>query len=500
MNTKIDPPFKVFRELREIAVQNVGQNSVLDMSQGEPGYGFSPSFYGRRMASFITLLDSEINNNFQPSFTKSFYDEKAFEEKIKNIIQKNYSQEVGKEIEKDWEKFVLEVQKNLQKQNLDSSKKFIFEEIFNYSILTGGRYPQPHGGILLRSILANKTSKELKKPVSLDEIILVSGASHGISVLMKTLGAENLNYLKPGDYALSISPSYSPYNQMFEERGVNIIYLNLDPKTGKIEKSEFEKILKDDSLKIKVMTIIDPNNPSGFALEKDFVENITKIAEKHNSIIITDEVYSDFFDNYQSLASTSLAERVIRINSMSKIERSTGLRVGEIYLSKVAENFINQNVLRDFLSKDTSFKNELENGTSVGGMNIGLFHHITGLPGVSTLFAICNLILGEDETQKVKEKVQKNAETFYKGLGLNYLGNNYYGIVDLGDLTTHKTMQKTFEEKLILLAKKGLVVMPTFKFFNSKENQNFAQTIRVSFPNVNLEGIKKATKILQETL
>ncbi len=57
------PPFLAFRSLRRKASDVHGEAKVLDLSQGEPGYGFAPSTRSRRFFSYLMMVDTELNNN-----------------------------------------------------------------------------------------------------------------------------------------------------------------------------------------------------------------------------------------------------------------------------------------------------------------------------------------------------------------------------------------------------------------------------------------------------
>src|SRR3989338_7319288 len=58
----LDNPFRIFRVLREIADEGVGVDNVVDLSRGDPGYGFSPSVRGREFYAFLLEIDVMLNN------------------------------------------------------------------------------------------------------------------------------------------------------------------------------------------------------------------------------------------------------------------------------------------------------------------------------------------------------------------------------------------------------------------------------------------------------
>jgi aspartate/methionine/tyrosine aminotransferase len=83
----------------------------------------------------------------------------------------------------------------------------------------------------------------------------------------------------------------------------------------------------------RVLLLNTPSNPTGVVLTLSELSELGEVAERHDLIIISDEVYeSIIFDTHThvSLASLSpeLRERTITLNSFSKSYAMTGWRVG----------------------------------------------------------------------------------------------------------------------------------------------------------------------------
>lgn len=498
-------PFLAFRALRKIAESSVGEAHTLDLSQGEPGYGFAPNVRSRKFYSFLLLLDTYLNDHLYQKRLFASEDSQNLEkilEEIDQIIIQNYHQEIAQQIKKDWDFFLQKLQEICQNQNLKSDKFSVIYELFKYSNLSGGRYPQPQGQPLLQAVCAEEYSQHLHKKVWYKELISVMGASHGIGATFKALGSEGIKYLHGGDYILMTSPVYAPYNALFQNRGIHVLSLYIDPETGEYDQTQIEK-LKNFQHKIKALVLIDPNNPTGFASTKKFQDDLADIAETHNSLVITDEVYGRFFHNHQSISIHPKIEgRLIRIDSLSKIERSTGLRSGDIYLSEKANNFITQNILNGYLGDWENTFELLRCAKSPGGKNIGLFQHITGVPGPSVGLALSHLILGKEEREIATDMIEKKMEIFYENLGLERKGNFYYGLFDLERLAHPDWKKLDPEKKFEAIAAKGVVLMPANLFFSQshrkvKDFRNFA---RVSLPNLSYQDTKRSAEIIREVM
>ncbi len=499
------PPFMAFRVLRDVARQNVGESAVLDLSQGEPGYGFAPSARARRFFAFLMQLDAELNNHFneRPLFAYRHESElETIEKEVRDLAFNTYQKPIAEEVCKDWDIFFAELVKITQSQNLNYGRFEVLYELFKYANLSGGRYPQPHGNDLLAAVSADEYSKSLDLEVKHDELIQVLGASHGIGTVFKALGKEAISYLSAGDHVLMTSPVYAPYNLLFEQRGVKVHSLPIDPQTGYFDPALIEGF-KNQKERLKCIVLIDPNNPTGFAGSDSFLEAIADIAEAHNALIVTDEVYRRFFRGKKSILSHPKArKRTIMIDSLSKIERATGLRVGDIYISKSANRFISENILGSYLADYTDIFELMRLAKSPSGKNIGLFQHITGIPGPSVGLALAELILGRDEREKTTDLMIEKMHAFYDTLGLDYNHNLYYGMFSFRDIESEAVSRLSIYEKLERIARSGVVLMPANLFFapSDREHYDRSHMVRVSLPNLSLENTKKAAQVIRDEL
>mgnify|MGYP002230812048 CR=1 FL=1 len=91
--------------------------------------------------------------------------------------------------------------------------------------------------------------------------------------------------------------------------------------------------LKDKS--IKAVFIVNPNNPASIALNDDCRNTLKNIVTKYNPnlMIITDDVYCTFVNNFKSVIS-DLPYNTIGVYSLSKYFGVTGWRLGAIILNE----------------------------------------------------------------------------------------------------------------------------------------------------------------------
>ncbi len=500
------PPFLAFRSLRRKAADIHGEAKILDLSQGEPGYGFAPSTRSRRFYSYLMMVDTELNNNQ----TNMHFGEKTEEEypeiqkTLEDIAHKYYSAKIAAELIIDLEDFLTELERICTSQGHTKNRFEILFEIFKFSIISGGRYPNSWGEMVCRMAIAEERTEEFQYPVNFEDVIIVNGASHGVGMFFKGFGEEGVGFLGKGDTVLMVSPVYAPYTQIVEERGMKLVNISIDPQTGKLNEESFEKA-KNNPERIKAIVLINPNNPTGFPLEKEVLEKIADIAQQHNSLILSDDVYAQFFEGNTSIVQIEKAKkRTIRLNALSKIERATGVRFGDVYLAPEARDFIAKEIIEKdcpgFVEKYQDARWFLFLTKSVAGSNIGVFQHISGTPGLSQIIGLVHIVLGKKERAEYLSMLRKKVDTFYEAMQLPKPKNNYYGVIDLRPLEGEKTAKKPIEQILTEIAEKGVVVMPAYRFFSEadRKTDDRRRFIRVSLPNLSVENTRKAGEIILE--
>lgn len=155
------------------------------------------------------------------------------------------------------------------------------------------------------------------------DILVTIGASEAIDLALRVL-------LEPGDEVLVPEPSYVSYSP-------GVIFAGGTP-VGVTTREEDEFRLKAAFLeeavtsRTKALILPYPNNPTGAVMERKDLEDVAAFAEKHNLIVISDEIYSELvYDGRHHVSFASLphmSERTLTINGFSKSFAMTGWRVG----------------------------------------------------------------------------------------------------------------------------------------------------------------------------
>lgn len=494
----LDNPFRIFRLLREIADDSVGVENVVDLSRGDPGYGFSPSVRGREFYAFLLEIDTILNHPGHHFVSDNRDDFETLWQKIQDHAVEIYSAKKAESLLKDFYFFLTRIEKYAKEQGLTWDKRQILFEIFKYSTVSGGTYLLPQGETLVRLVVADHYNKKLDLKIDYNDLIFLQGVSHGIGTIFNLLCDEKIGFLQKGDYVLMNSPVYAPYNTIVENRGLKAFSIPIDPVTGKVV-GDIDKILAVAPINLKLICLIDPNNPTGFMSDEEFLKKIAKFAEERNALIVSDEVYSDFFFERKHNIINYARNRSIMISGRSKIERVTGLRFGEFIIAKEAQKYIAEEILKGKLDIAPDLMTLLLFAKAPGGIR-GEFQHVTFVTGPSQYLGIAHMIFGDDDRHEYLKRIRVNMESFYEILGMEYHKNLYYTCFDLMDIPGNSKQGTEAEELFIGLAKKGVVLIPANLFFSEDERKkkDCRTFARGSLPNVTFSNLQKAARLIKE--
>lgn len=193
-----------------------------------------------------------------------------------------------------------------------------------YSIEEGyTSYTSNKGLVKLRTYLSHYLKKRFGLSYDIDEELLITvGVSEGLDLAIRAI-------INPGDKILICSPSYVSYGPMVELAGGRPKFISLNESSGfKLTPELLKKNIEAD---VKGILINYPCNPTGVSYTRKELSALNKVIQKHDLIVISDEVYDELtYDfNHTPFATLSGArERTIYLNGFSKSYAMTGWRVG----------------------------------------------------------------------------------------------------------------------------------------------------------------------------
>lgn len=161
-----------------------------------------------------------------------------------------------------------------------------------------------------------------------DEIIVTVGASQALDVSLRAI-------VNPGDEVIVVEPSFVSYAPLVSlAGGVPIPVQTSGKHQFKLQPEQIEQVVTP---KTKALIICSPNNPTGAVLNAKELMQIAHIVEKHDLLVISDEIYAElcYDEQYTSFpAIDRMRERTILINGFSKGFAMTGWRLGFIAAPK----------------------------------------------------------------------------------------------------------------------------------------------------------------------
>ena len=161
-------------------------------------------------------------------------------------------------------------------------------------------------------LLREELGKYLGLPAT--NIVAGNGSSEMIDLVMKA-------FVEKGDKILSIFPSFSMYSVFAKIYSAELVRVETRPDFSLDANAV---IRKAEESAPKVVFLCNPNNPTGYLLEKEEVQAIAKATD---ALLVLDEAYMEFA--YGSLAQDVTAyENLIVLRTMSKAFGLAGLRLG----------------------------------------------------------------------------------------------------------------------------------------------------------------------------
>lgn len=192
----------------------------------------------------------------------------------------------------------------------------------------------PSEGILpLRKALIKNYYLDILSP---QEIFVSDGAKCDLSRLLFFFGSHVKIGLQSPSYPAFIDDTVlSSASGPFHTETSSYPRITLFPCSAENNFSpDFETSMRD----IDLLYLCNPNNPTGSCFTRPALENIVKLAKKHNVIIIYDVAYRDFIQDTtlpKSIYEIEGAKEVaIEVGSFSKSFGFTGLRLGWATLPK----------------------------------------------------------------------------------------------------------------------------------------------------------------------
>lgn len=201
----------------------------------------------------------------------------------------------------------------------------IVNAIHSYASKGYFSYGPAEGLPFFKESIADYYATYRQVPVDPAWVLPVDSAAFGIYTVCKTV-------LKPGDNAIVFDPVDFLFRYSVEQCFAEARSFPIDAQSGDVDEARLESLIDE---RTRLLCLCNPLNPTGKVFTPDELQIFVRIAEKHNLMILSDEIWSDIVFQphiFTSIASISEAarKRTFLVHGFSKSYGLAGLRIGMV--------------------------------------------------------------------------------------------------------------------------------------------------------------------------
>ena len=168
--------------------------------------------------------------------------------------------------------------------------------------------------------------------VSAEEVFIGNGVSELIDLTLRAL-------LDPGDEVLVPSPDYPLWTASVTLNQGRAVHYPCRQEAG--YQPDPEAIARLVTPRTRGIVVINPNNPTGAVYSEETLRAIVRIAEQHQLVIFSDEIYDQMtYDGATFIPLAILVNDTLcaTFSGLSKVYRACGYRVGWVSYSGAREH------------------------------------------------------------------------------------------------------------------------------------------------------------------
>ena len=174
----------------------------------------------------------------------------------------------------------------------------------------------------VRARIAEEVAVTRDIAVSAENVVVTPG---GKPIMFFTM----LSLIESGDEVLCPNPGFPIYESMIRYAGGVPVPMRLHESRGfSIDVEEVASLITP---RTRLMIVNSPNNPCGSVIPLEDLEALAALAERHDLVVLSDEIYIRFLyeGRHESITQfPGMAERTIILDGFSKTYAMTGWRIG----------------------------------------------------------------------------------------------------------------------------------------------------------------------------
>jgi aminotransferase len=192
------------------------------------------------------------------------------------------------------------------------------------------RYTHWQGLPELRAAIAERLARDAGVRYAPEEIVVTAGAEQALFVALLAL-------VGPGVRVLFADPYFHALPRLVAIAGGDAVPVPTEEADGFVLRPE--AVARHLGPRAAVLVVVSPANPTGAVLPLDVLEGLADLAQRHDLLVVTDEVYSrilyDGVLHHSIAALPGMRDRTILVGGFSKTYSMTGFRLG--YLAAPAD-------------------------------------------------------------------------------------------------------------------------------------------------------------------
>ncbi|GAB3335021.1 pyridoxal phosphate-dependent aminotransferase [Larkinella ripae] len=341
----------------------------------------------------------------------------------------------------------------------DAPDEIVHDIILNIRNAQG--YSDSRGLFAARKAVMHYTQNLGIKDVAINDVFIGNGVSELILLTMQAL-------INEGDEVLVPSPDYPLWTTSVALSGGRPVHYLCDEQAG--WNPDLADLESKITARTRAIVVINPNNPTGAVYDKEVLEGIARVAERHQLIVFADEIYDKIlYDGavHHPMATVVEDTLCISMGGLSKNYRAAGFRGGWLVLSGAkhrAKSYIEGLTLLASMRLCANVPTQYAIQTALGGyqsindliLPTGrlyrqiqyAYDRITAIPGLScvkpkgSLYIFPKIDLSQfnivSDDDFVFDLLDEQKVLVVAGTGFNYVHNDHFRIVclpSIDDLT-----------------------------------------------------------------
>jgi len=165
-----------------------------------------------------------------------------------------------------------------------------------------------------------------------------TGRVHAFTSVLHAMETVLWHTTEPGDGIVVFSPIYYPFLDAIRDSGRRCIEVPLEREGWRLDPSRLAAAVDDTT---RMILWCNPHNPTGRVFDTDEIEAVAEVAERHDLLVVSDDVWADLTleppgstSPFQPLATCDerFAGRLVTMGSASKTFNIAGLRTAVAHI------------------------------------------------------------------------------------------------------------------------------------------------------------------------